>query len=170
MLRESVSLESNSIVNGKWIWDWVFSWNLTWPSISSWKTNEYWIYSFISQWNLFSIYYFLEEPWCGKLSKKEPSGHPRLWSPTLSWYILKMNYTLCNKYLTIFFSSQMMYTWNIDITKILVTLIIYIYIYIYIYSDTFMKTSCVFVSFLSLLSITDIAVIGNYATLPCNNS
>ena len=22
-------------------------------------------------------------PWCSKLSKREPSGHPRLWSPTL---------------------------------------------------------------------------------------
>ena len=21
-------------------------------------------------------------PWCSKLSKREPSGHPRLWSPT----------------------------------------------------------------------------------------
>ena len=23
-------------------------------------------------------------PWCSKLSKREPSGHPRLWSPTLN--------------------------------------------------------------------------------------
>ena len=26
-------------------------------------------------------------PWCSKLSKREPSGHPRLWSPTLLFYI-----------------------------------------------------------------------------------
>ena len=26
-------------------------------------------------------------PWCSKLSKREPSGHPRLWSPTLLTYI-----------------------------------------------------------------------------------
>ena len=25
-------------------------------------------------------------PWCSKLSKREPSGHPRLWSPTLLTY------------------------------------------------------------------------------------
>ena len=23
-------------------------------------------------------------PWCSKLSKREPSGHPRLWSPTFT--------------------------------------------------------------------------------------
>ena len=31
-------------------------------------------------------------PWCSKLSKREPSGHPRLWSPTLLtilWYMHK---------------------------------------------------------------------------------
>ena len=27
-------------------------------------------------------------PWCSKLSKREPSGHPRLWSPTLLFYVL----------------------------------------------------------------------------------
>ena len=27
-------------------------------------------------------------PWCSKLSKREPSGHPRLWSPTLLLYRL----------------------------------------------------------------------------------
>ena len=27
-------------------------------------------------------------PWCSKLSKREPSGHPRLWSPTLLFYLL----------------------------------------------------------------------------------
>ena len=26
-------------------------------------------------------------PWCSKLSKREPSGHPRLWSPTFYLYI-----------------------------------------------------------------------------------
>ena len=26
-------------------------------------------------------------PWCSKLSKREPSGHPRLWSPTLLTYV-----------------------------------------------------------------------------------
>ena len=26
-------------------------------------------------------------PWCSKLSKREPSGHPRLWSPTLLMYM-----------------------------------------------------------------------------------
>ena len=31
-------------------------------------------------------------PWCSKLSKREPSGHPRLWSPTLLYiYILIVN-------------------------------------------------------------------------------
>ena len=25
--------------------------------------------------------------WCSKLSKREPSGHPRLWSPTLLYFI-----------------------------------------------------------------------------------
>ena len=25
--------------------------------------------------------------WCSKLSKREPSGHPRLWSPTLLTYM-----------------------------------------------------------------------------------
>ena len=27
------------------------------------------------------------EHWCSKLSKREPSGHPRLWSPTLLTYL-----------------------------------------------------------------------------------
>ena len=26
-------------------------------------------------------------PWCSKLSEREPSGHPRLWSPTLLTYL-----------------------------------------------------------------------------------
>ena len=26
-------------------------------------------------------------PWCSKLSKREPSGHPRLWSPTLLLFL-----------------------------------------------------------------------------------
>ena len=30
-------------------------------------------------------------PWCSKLSKREPSGHPRLWSPTLLFFLLKPN-------------------------------------------------------------------------------
>ena len=32
-------------------------------------------------------------PWCSKLSKREPSGHPRLWSPTLLTYLTKPNQT-----------------------------------------------------------------------------
>ena len=28
-------------------------------------------------------------PWFSKLSKREPSGHPRLWSPTLLTYLLE---------------------------------------------------------------------------------
>ena len=28
-------------------------------------------------------------PWCSKLSKREPSGHPRLWSPTLLLLIIR---------------------------------------------------------------------------------
>ena len=30
-------------------------------------------------------------PWCSKLSKREPSGHPRLWSPTLL-YLYDLNF------------------------------------------------------------------------------
>ena len=33
-------------------------------------------------------------PWCSKLSKREPSGHPRLWSPTLFTYILQLIFFL----------------------------------------------------------------------------
>ena len=32
-------------------------------------------------------------PWCSKLSKREPSGHPRLWSPTLLT-IMHENYVI----------------------------------------------------------------------------
>ena len=35
-------------------------------------------------------------PWCSKLSKRGPSGHPRLWSPTLLTYI----------YMVIFFKDS----------------------------------------------------------------
>ena len=27
-------------------------------------------------------------PWCSKLSKREPSGHPRLWLPTLLLFVI----------------------------------------------------------------------------------
>ena len=43
--------------------------------------------------------------WCSKLSKREPSGHPRLWSPTMYIYIYIFFFCVC----------------------------IYIYIYIYIF-------------------------------------
>ena len=29
-------------------------------------------------------------PWCSKLSKRQPSGHPRLWSPTLLFTLLTL--------------------------------------------------------------------------------
>ena len=32
-------------------------------------------------------------PWCSKLSEREPSGHPRLWSPTLLTYLYVCGYT-----------------------------------------------------------------------------
>ena len=39
-------------------------------------------------------------PWCSKLSKREPSGHPRLWSPTLLFYInLKKNVKSLRKFI-----------------------------------------------------------------------
>ena len=31
-------------------------------------------------------------PWCSKLSKREPSGHPRLWSPTLLYFYSSPHY------------------------------------------------------------------------------
>ena len=34
-------------------------------------------------------------PWCSKLSKREPSGHPRLWSPTLLFYLFIQNIMIC---------------------------------------------------------------------------
>ena len=33
-------------------------------------------------------------PWCSKLSKREPSGHPRLWSPTLLLLTLSNNFLI----------------------------------------------------------------------------
>ena len=38
-------------------------------------------------------------PWCSKLSKREPSGHPRLWSPTLLLISTEcpIFMTLCNR-------------------------------------------------------------------------
>ena len=33
-------------------------------------------------------------PWYSKLSKREPSGHPRLWSPTLLLYSMLWSYLL----------------------------------------------------------------------------
>ena len=37
-------------------------------------------------------------PWCSKLSKREPSGHPRLWSPTLLYFytVKEFQVLLCN--------------------------------------------------------------------------
>ena len=33
-------------------------------------------------------------PWCSKVSKREPSGHPRLWSPTLLTFIYIYNFCI----------------------------------------------------------------------------
>ena len=46
-------------------------------------------------------------PWCSKLSKREPSGHPRLWSPTLLFYLL---------YIILFSFTQMIFpiSWTKD--------------------------------------------------------
>ena len=35
-------------------------------------------------------------PWCSKLSKREPSGHPRLWSPTLLHIVYNFHMTCSN--------------------------------------------------------------------------
>ena len=57
-------------------------------------------------------------PWCSKLSKREPSGYPRLWSPTTHTHI----------YLCISTHTH---------THIHAYIHIYIYIYIYTYSYTY---------------------------------
>ena len=47
-------------------------------------------------------------PWCSKLSKREPSGHPRLWSPTLLYlliYIYIYIYIFEKGMFTLFFSK-----------------------------------------------------------------
>ena len=38
-------------------------------------------------------------PWCSKLSKREPSGHPRLWSPSFYFYIYIYIYQCAYVYL-----------------------------------------------------------------------
>ena len=43
-------------------------------------------------------------PWCSKLSKREPSGHPRLWSPTLLTYLLLQKSSLLEHPVSIKFS------------------------------------------------------------------
>ena len=61
-------------------------------------------------------------PWCIKLSKREPSGHPRLWSPTL-----------------LLFAYFIGPSWNYSQLRIywIKYCLIYIYIYIYIYWQHF---------------------------------
>ena len=89
-------------------------------------------------------------PWCSKLSKREPSGHPRLWSPTLLTYIIfpssDENCTLMwilkhpsslslslslSLYLSLSLSHTQTHTHTHTDTHIW-----YIYIYIYIYTHT----------------------------------
>ena len=38
-------------------------------------------------------------PWCSKLSKREPSGHPRLWSPTFLLIYLHTYFVLFDPYI-----------------------------------------------------------------------
>ena len=57
-------------------------------------------------------------PWCSKLSKREPSGHPRLWSST---YL----------YIHIVFLNSSFFLWFSSYLSIHLHWKLYIYIYIY---------------------------------------